>query len=156
MAFPPCTDLAASGAKHWRSKAEKDRYFQAKAAVVLEQCRMIGELSGAKWFFENPNGAASGIFGRPSFSFDPSDYGGYLPEDDAHPDFPEYLPPRDAYKKSTNIWCGNDFVVPDVKPVASLDHFPGWKLLGGKSAKTKQIRSATPRGFSIAVYEANK
>ena len=28
--------------------------------------------------------------------------------------------------------------------------------LGGKSQRTKDIRSATPRGFAIAVYEANK
>jgi len=27
--------------------------------------------------------------------------------------------------------------------------------LGGKSAKTKNIRSATPRGFAIAVMAAN-
>ena len=27
--------------------------------------------------------------------------------------------------------------------------------LGGKSAKTKNIRSATPRGFARAVYEFN-
>jgi hypothetical protein len=27
--------------------------------------------------------------------------------------------------------------------------------LGGKSMRTKNIRSATPRGFARAVYEAN-
>lgn len=27
--------------------------------------------------------------------------------------------------------------------------------LGGKSAKTKQIRSETPRGFALAVFMAN-
>ena len=30
------------------------------------------------------------------------------------------------------------------------------KKLGGKSERTKNIRSATPRGFSQAVYEVNK
>ena len=28
--------------------------------------------------------------------------------------------------------------------------------LGGKSQRTKDIRSATPRGFAIAVHDANK
>lgn len=46
--------------------------------------------------------------------------------------------------------------MPDKKPVYveegySLQH----KKLGGKSAKTKQIRSETPRGFARAVFEAN-
>lgn len=31
-----------------------------------------------------------------------------------------------------------------------------YKKLGGKSLKTKNIRSATPRGFARAVYQANK
>ena len=31
-----------------------------------------------------------------------------------------------------------------------------YKKLGGKSQRTKDIRSATPRGFAIAIYEANK
>ena len=28
--------------------------------------------------------------------------------------------------------------------------------LGGKSQRTKDIRSATPRGFAIAIHDANK
>ncbi|WP_262692490.1 hypothetical protein [Kordiimonas aestuarii] len=105
--------------------------------------------------FENPIGATSGIMGPPSFHFDPCDYGGYLPEDDLHPDYPEYLPPRDAYRKHTNIWCGGGFREPRKRPVPSLPYFPGWKKLGGKAEKTKRVRSATPRGFAIAVFEAN-
>lgn len=155
IGFPPCTELAASGAKHWQIKYERDRYFQVRAAIVLEQCRMAGALSGAAWCFENPNGAASSIFGEPQLRFDPKDYGGYLPENDLHPDYAEYLPPRDAYTKATNIWCGNGFIIPKRKPVKGLNHYPGWEKLGGKSAKTKRIRSASPRGFFQAVFEAN-
>jgi len=33
--------------------------------------------------------------------------------------------------------------------------FAGWKNCGGKSIKTKNIRSATPRGFAKAVFIAN-
>ena len=153
--FPPCTELTSAGAKHWEGKRSKDPYFQAKAAIVLEQCRMIGEMSGAPWIFENPNGAASGIMGQPSFRFDPRDFGGYLPDSDVHPLYPDYLPPRDGYKKRTCVWSGGGFIIPEHKPVVSLDHFPGWALLGGKSQRTKNIRSATPRGFSEAACLAN-
>ena len=92
--FPPCTDVAVSGAAHFESKRLKDKHFQAKAALVAEQCRMIGELSGAPWFFENPVSVFSSIFGKPDFKFNPSDYGGYLPEDDEHPEWPDYPLPH--------------------------------------------------------------
>src|SRR5690606_5085363 len=45
--FPPCTDVAVSGARWFEAKRAKDPYFQAKASIVAEQCRMVGELSGA-------------------------------------------------------------------------------------------------------------
>lgn len=40
--FPPCTDVAVSGARWFEHKRQKDRHFQAKAALVAEQCRMVG------------------------------------------------------------------------------------------------------------------
>lgn len=52
--FPPCTDVAVSGTPHFAAKAGKDKFFQAKAALIAEQCRVIGQLAGAPWFFENP------------------------------------------------------------------------------------------------------
>lgn len=154
--FPPCTDVALCGTKHWKNKFDNGRYFQAKAALVAEQCRMIGALSGAPWGFENPKSAFSKIFGQPGFKFDPFEYGGYLPEDDQHPQYAEYLPPRDAYHKDTWIWTGNGFNQPEKKPVTcDGDDYPGWQKLGGNSLRTKNIRSATPRGFARAVFEAN-
>lgn len=152
--FPPCTDVAVSGAAHFESKRAKDQHFQAKAALVAEQCRMIGELSGAPWFFENPVSVFSSIFGKPNFTFNPYDFGGYLPDDDVHPQWPEYIAPRDAYPKKTCLWVGGGFEPPELKPVECK---PGYSdmhnKLGGKSLKTKNIRSATPRGFAQAVFE---
>lgn len=152
--FPPCTDVAVSGAAHFESKAAKDKHFQAKAALVAEQCRVIGALSGAPWFFENPVSVFASIFGKPDCTFNPFDFGGYLPEDDQHPDYPEIIASRDAYPKKTCLWTGNGFELPPVKPVHVR---PGYSdqhhKLGGKSMKTKNIRSATPRGFAQAVFE---
>lgn len=154
--FPPCTDVAVSGSRHFEGKRKKDLHFQAKAALVAEQCRVIGQLSGAPWFFENPVSVFSSIFGRPNECFNPFEYGGYLPENDIHPLYPEIIAPRDAYPKKTCLWTGNGFKMPMRMPVDwgggySAQH----KKLGGKSERTKNIRSATPRGFAKAVYLAN-
>lgn len=151
--FPPCTDVAVSGSRHFESKREADQHFQAKAALVAEQCRMIGEISGAPWFFENPVSVFSSIFGKPNFAFDPYEFGGYLHEDDYHPQWPEYIAPRDAYPKKTCLWSGGGFELPDKKPVTPVSDYPGWTKLGGKSLRTKNIRSATPRGFALACFE---
>lgn len=153
-AFPPCTDVAVSGAAHFQAKANKDKHFQAKAALIAEQCRAIGAMSGAPWFFENPVSVFASIFGKPSFTFDPFEFGGYLPEDDEHPEYPEIIADRDAYPKKTCLWSGGGFELPEKKPVYVR---PGYSdqhhKLGGKSLKTKNIRSATPRGFTQAVFE---
>ena len=154
--FPPCTDVAVSGAAHWERKRAADPYFQAKAALVAEQCRGVGNLLGVPWFFENPVSAFGKIFGRASHSFHPYEFGGYLPEDDEHPLWPKYIRARDAYPKKTCIWTGGGFVMPDRKPVhVDAGYSDQQKLLGGKSERTKNIRSATPRGFARAVFEAN-
>jgi len=151
--FPPCTDVSVAGARHFQSKRAVDQHFQAKAALIAEQCRMVGEIAHVPWFFENPVSVFSSIFGEPDYSFNPSDFGGYLSEDDAHPDWPEIIPHQDAYPKKTCLWSGCGFELPDKKPVDSIKDYPGWKKLGGKSLRTKNIRSATPRGFAQAVFE---
>ena len=51
---------------------------------------------------------------------------------------------------------GNGFIEPIAKPVAcDAGYSDQHKKLGGKSLKTKNIRSATPRGFAKAVFIAN-
>ena len=137
-----------------QEERERDPHFQAKAALVAEQCRTIGNVSGAPWFFENPVSVFSSIFRKPDHIFHPYEYGGYLPENDQHPDWPEYIEPRDAYPKKTCLWTGGSFVMPPKKPVPVRDGYSTQhKKLGGKSQKTKNIRSATPRGFARAVFD---
>lgn len=160
--FPVCTQLAVSGTSRWAEKREKDQHFKARAMELVHECRVIGQLSGAPWFFENPVSAISSIYRRPDHTFHPYDYGGYLPENDSHPLYPEYFPSRDAYGKKTCLWTGNGFVMPVKRPVPLADgqadgqgQSKAHNKLGGKSDKTKNIRSATPRGFAQAVFEAN-
>jgi hypothetical protein len=49
------------------------------------------------------------------------------------------------------LFLGRD---PSVKPIEANQ---SWIMkLGGKSEKTKELRSITPLGFAYAFYEANK
>lgn len=178
--FPPCTDVAVCRTKNFAAKFAKDKHFQAKAALIAEQCRVVGQLSGAPWFFENPISVFSSIFGKPDHIFSP-----YQFTDFCH---------QDNYFKSTCLWVGNDFVMPEqsLEPVVEAAiglvmrkvgrlYSDKKKLLKEHSEKFEpeeidwinkfypddrihkappgadraNFRSATPRGFARAVFEAN-
>jgi hypothetical protein len=153
IGFPPCTDLAVSGAKHFAAKAAANPNFQKEAVQLARTVEQVGNEVGCPWALENPNSVLSTIWRKPDFTLDPNEYGRYLPEDDVHPLWPDYIPARDAYYKTTNWWTGNGFQMPQKKFVPIL-HPGKWNpqttKLGGKSARTKMIRSASPRG----VFEA--
>ena len=139
--FPPCTDVAVSGARWFEEKRAKDRHFQAKAAIVAEQCRVIGWLSGAPWMFENPVSVFSSIFGRPDHTFHPWHFTGFEPHDN--------------YTKQTCLWTGGGFVMPDMLADGSLGEPDNRIHSCPPSEERANIRSATPRGFAKAVFQAN-
>ena len=154
--FPECTDLAVSGAAHFEKKRAKNPNFQTKAMSLVRMVEVTGVVLGCPWGLENPVSVISTKWRKPDFKFHPYEYGKYLPVDDIHPAYPEYIKPRDAYPKKTCIWAGNGFVMPEKKTVDVADGYSDQhNKLGGKSLKTKNIRSATPRGFAQAVFEAN-
>jgi hypothetical protein len=154
--FPECTDLTNAGTRHQAEKRKFNPFFQLEAIELCDLVRCVAVLYGCPWGFENPKGAVSTQYRPYDFRFDPCDFGGYLPEDDIHPLYPEVYPPRDAYNKDTCIWCGLGFRMPKAKRIEPAQkENPGWKKCGGKSVRTKNIRSATPRGFAKAVFYAN-
>lgn len=157
IAFPPCTDLAVSGSRHFEAKRLKDPMFQHKAVQTALVAAKIANFFEVPYMIENPVSVLSSMWRKPDFAFHPCVFGGYLPEDDKHPHFPDIIPARDAYTKKTCLWTGNGFVMPDMKPVLPTGNAnPGWQKLGGKSKRTKLIRSLTPRGFALAVCLANQ
>lgn len=152
-AFPECTNVAVSGAKHFLKKGPR---ALALSLDLFATSKEIGEWTGAPYFIENPVSVFSTYCGKPDHIFNPYEYGGYLPDNDRHPTWPEYIAPRDAYPKKTCLWTGGGFVMPERKPVdAPAGYSAQQRKLGGKSQRTKNIRSATPRGFALAVFEAN-
>lgn len=141
FAFPPCTDMAVSGARWFASKRESDPMFQAKAVAVAEQCRTIGRLSGAPWFVENPVSVLSRVFGKPNHYFDPCDYTAWEPADN--------------YTKRTCLWTGGGFVMPQPARDASLGAPDDRIHKAPPGPERENFRSATPLGFARAVFDAN-
>lgn len=149
--FPDCTMFAHSGAKHVRDDGD--------IAIALQNALMVkkvGDYFGVPWMVENPVGKLSTLWRKPDFYFNPRDYGNYLDESEGsyHPK----MPVKDGYTKRTAIWCGNGFREPARQPLdddEGVKFFWGWKYLGGKSARTKQLRSLTPRGFARACFHFN-
>ena len=140
LSAPPCTHFSGSGARTWKAKDKDGRTLDDLKIVTA--CLMIVAKTQPKWWaFENPIGRLRYWIGEPKMYFNPCDYG-------------------DAYTKKTCLW-GN-FNEPDKKPVKPVFITRGGKRYspiaastGGKSEKTKRLRSITPAGFAQAFFEAN-
>jgi hypothetical protein len=142
-AFPPCTHVAASGARWF---ATKGGVMLRDALETFESCRMAAAWSGAPYFIENPVGVLASLphIGRSHFSFHPFQYARWLDE-------PERS--AEAYTKETCLWTGNGFRMPDQRPI---DPIMGSAMnLLPPSDDRANLRSATPMGFARAVFAAN-
>ena len=136
LAAPPCTDFSGSGAQYWKTK-DSDGRTAASLALIDKTLDIISWCEPEFWALENPVGRLSKLrpqLGAPWY-FQPCWYG-------------------DAYTKKTGLWgrFSKDLPRNDVTPDPN-----SWIMkLGGKSEKTKELRSKTPLGFAKAFYEANK
>ena len=157
MAWPVCTDMAVSGSRHFESKREDDPLFQVHASDHAKMCENVAKALNVPYMIENPISVLSTFWRKPNYTFEPYEYGNYIPDEEMfHPKWPEYIAPKDAYSKATCLWTGGGWIMPEKRPVKPLPGYSTqYKKLGGKSMKTKNIRSATPRGFAIANFLAN-
>lgn len=135
LAAPPCTEFAGSGARWWADKAPE---LLEEALAIVDACmRVIAQARPAWWALENPVGRLKrlrwDLLGEPTLIFNPCDYG-------------------DPWTKKTLLW--GRFATPKQTPVVASE-FWGWRKLGGKSERTKRLRSVTPPGFAQAFFEAN-
>lgn len=140
LAAPDCTHFAGSGAQYWPSKDLDGR--TAAALTILDACMLIITVSEPVfWCLENPVGRIPRLrplIGPPLVYFHPYEYG-------------------DAYTKKTGLW--GVFNMParrPVQPVRSCDQGSWIQRLGGRSERTKYLRSITPPGFARAFFEANQ
>lgn len=137
FAFPPCTHLASSGSRDFEAKGLT---LLIDALQLVESCRRICVASGAPWFIENPVGRLASIWRKPDYYFHPCDYTGFCLEDN--------------YSKKTALWTGGGFVMPEPRMVEG-EHPDDRIHKCAPSDDRENIRSATPKGFARAVFEAN-
>ena len=144
LAAPPCTDFSGSGARWWKEK-DSDGRTDASVALIEHTMSLIRDLNPAWWCLENPVGRLQRLVpsvGERRMTFNPCDYG-------------------DPYTKRTCLWgeFNTDLRRNPVEPIiyesAGKRGSWHWAKLGGKSARTKSLRSATPPGFAQAFFRSN-
>lgn len=138
FAFPPCTDVAVSGARWFRDKGLAGL---AGAIGLLERARDICEWSEAPWMIENPVSMFSTYWREPDHTFHPADFTAFELGDN--------------YTKKTCLWTGNGFVMPRPSTVSDLGPADNRIHAAPPGPQRANFRSATPMGFARAVFEAN-
>ena len=144
LAAPPCTDFAGSGAQYWKAK-DLDGRTAESLLLVTKTLELVDYYGPTFWALENPVGRLPNLLprlGKPWY-FNPNEYAGWLDE-----------PGKETYTKRTGLW--GKFNKPEKKPLPVSAEGNWIMKLGGKSERTKELRSMTPLGFSRAFYAANK
>lgn len=152
LAAPPCTDFSVSGAQYWPAKDANGT--TAAALAVLDACVALAqELSPDAWVMENPVGRLGTLrpaLGKPQY-FHPHEFCRWagVNDDDARVQ-------AERYTKKTGLW--GHFNRPDeagLSPIRVCAQGSWLQKLGGKSERTKELRSMTPTGFARAFADAN-
>jgi hypothetical protein len=137
LAAVDCTHFAGSGAQYWKEKDSDGRTLEA-LGVLDACCRIVLIHHPVFWCIENPVGRLKRWLGPSIMYFNPCDYG-------------------DPYTKKTCLWGMFNKPVPNpVTPEKVCEQGSWVQKLGGKSERTKTLRSITPSGFAKAFFEANK
>ncbi len=133
LAAPPCTVFAGSGAK-WRALRPVSEVLEGLS--IVDACiRFVYATKPMFWCLENPVGWLQDYLGAYKMTFDPCDYG-------------------DPYTKKTCLW--GEFIIPEKTLVEPTQGSKIHLNYGGRSERTKTLRSITPPGFARAFFEANQ
>lgn len=138
FAFPPCTDVAVSGARWFKDKGlgaliNTLNLFKRSVDMAL--------LLGCPYMIENPVSVVSSYWRKPDYTFHPHEFTG--------------LCDNDNYTKKTCLWTGNGFVMPAPCPDPSLGQPDNRIHKAPPGPERANFRSATPMGFAEAVFNAN-
>lgn len=137
-AFPPCDHLSVSGARWFQGKGLRRLSLSIEMfATASEFC----EWAGAPYMIENPVSTISSYWRKPDYRFHPYNYTAYAPDDN--------------YTKTTCLWVGNGFVMPDHSELEGIEPADDRIHKCAPGPERHNIRSATPTGFAKAVFVAN-
>lgn len=148
LAAPVCTDFSVSGAQYW---AQKDADgTTARSLALVDGCMAIIEACNPDWWaLENPVGRLKAL--RPDLPF----IGWFQPHNYAELD---PVPADSQYTKKTGLWGTINMPNQTYYNMAPIRHCAqgSWlQKLGGKSERTKELRSMTPLGFARAFAAVN-
>lgn len=138
-AFPPCDHLAVSGARWFKGKGlRKLSDSISMFATDAEFC----ESAGAPYFIENPVSTIGTYWREHDFKFHPHWFTGYCGDDN--------------YTKTTCLWVGHGFTMPEQFKLEGVPP-PDNRIHQAPDTKNRSnFRNATPMGWSIATYYANR
>ena len=137
-AFPPCNHLAVSGARWFKGKGLRKLSKSIELfATAVEFCEWVQ----APYMIENPVSNISSHWRKPDYTFHPWHFTGFCIDDN--------------YTKKTCLWTGGGFVMPSTDIDANLGKPDDRIHKCPPSLDRANIRSATPRGFADAVFNAN-
>lgn len=135
VAFPPCTHLASSGAKHFAVKRADGR--QQQGIDFFMDIVLLGEKIG-KYAIENPVGIMSTQWRKPDQKIQPWQFG-------------------DAAQKTTCLWLHN---LPLLQPTEVVDKGEFYVSPSGKRLpkwysdnKSSKVRSTTFQGIANAMAD---
>lgn len=132
-AFPPCTHVANSGARDFRTKGTA---LLRDSLELFSSCYSACRWSGAPFMIENPIGKFSDHMAQPDHMFQPWEFG-------------------DLWSKRTCLWTGGGFVMPvplHIEPPPGVTE-KIWRM--SPSDDRSDLRGETPPGFARAVFAAN-
>lgn len=136
--FPPCDHTAVSGSRWFKGKGLR------RLAVSIEMFATAAEFcewSEASYIIENPISTISSYWRKPDYKFHPHHFTGYHAGDN--------------YTKTTCLWVGNGFVMPEQFELEGLGKPDDRIHKCPPGPDRHNIRSATPMGFSRAVFDSN-
>ena len=147
IAFPPCTHLASSGARHFAAKRVDGRQ-QAAADFFLSFTRL-----SCPWAIENPVGVMSSLFRKPDQIIQPWQYA--KTEDE-------------LYSKSTCLWLNRLPPLVSIRGTPPTETYHTWTDVQGRqkrqtawyystrclpAAQRGAAASITPQGVADAMAE---
>lgn len=143
LAAPPCTDFASSGAQYWKTK-DTNGTTEQSMDLVTKTLEFVNYYKPKWWVVENPVGRLGKLFPElgKAWYFNPYEFA-QLADD----------PESERYTKKTGLW--GVFNIPQKHPLTPISGNSPIMKLGGKSEKTKELRSMTPTGFSKAFFYSN-
>lgn len=140
--FPPCTDLAVSGARWFK---QKGLYALSDAIRLFARSVELAQSFDCPAIIENPVSTISTYWREPDYLFDPCEYADYLDTNEQKME--------EAYTKRTCLWTSESFVMPPKKGVVPVHGSMMHKL--PPSEERANLRSKTPAGFARAVHLFN-